>query len=70
MLIENISIPKNDKLSDDEKDLLKKIAIKWKDSNTKDIVDFTHNQLPWIICKEKEIIPYNLITQEDKENVY
>lgn len=69
-LIENIWTTKNDKLSDDEMELLKKIALKWKNKNTQEIVDFTHNQLPWMICKEKEIIPYNLITQEDLENVY
>lgn len=50
--------------------LLKKIAMKWKNKNTQEIVDFSHKQLPWLICKEKEIIPYNLITQEDVENVY
>lgn len=58
------------KLSFEEKSLLMKIAEKWKNKNTKEIVDFTHNQLPWSMCYEKEIIPYVLITQEDFENVY
>jgi len=58
------------KLSLEEKSLLMKIANKWKYKNTKDIVDFTHNQLPWMICYDKEIIPYWLITQEELENVY
>jgi len=69
-LIENIEDPETDKLNDDELDLLKKIAKKWKNKNTQQIVDFTHNQLPWMLCGEKEIIPYNLITQEESDNVY
>ncbi len=36
----------------------------------KKIVDFTHNQLPWSVTDDKEIIPYVLITQEDPQNVY
>ena len=66
-LVENISNPENDKLSDDEMELLQKIALKRKNKNTQEIVDFTHNQLPWMICREKEIIPYNLIT--DRKSV-
>ena len=69
-LIENIGTPKHNKLSDDEINLLKKIANKRKDKNTQEIVDFTHKQLPWMICNDKEIIPYDLITQEDFGNVY
>lgn len=69
-LIENIEPPKNDKLSFDEMDLLKKIANKWKDKSTKEIVEFTHKQLPWLISYDMEIIPYWLITQEELENVY
>lgn len=69
-LISNKWYYKTDKLSLEEKSMLTKIAHKWKKSDTKEIVDFTHNQLPWMICYDKEIIPYGLITQEDPENVY
>ena len=69
-LIENIWIPNDDNLSIDEIDMLKKIAEKWKWKQTQEIVEFTHNQLPWMICYNKEIIPYGLITQEEIENVY
>ena len=69
-LIENIETPETDKLNKDELNLLKKIAKKWKNKSTQEIVDFTHNQLPWMLCNEKEIIPYNLITQEESDNVY
>ncbi len=69
-LISNKERPNTSKLNLEEKSFLKKIADKWKYKNTKEIVDFTHNQLPWSICYEKEIIQYGLITQEDPSNVY
>ena len=69
-MIENIENPQNDKLSDDEMNLLQKIAKKWKNKSTQEIIDFTHQQLPRMICKDKEIIPYDLITQEESDNVY
>jgi len=50
--------------------LLQKVCEKWRGRNTKEIVDFTHCQLPWAICRPGEIIPYELITQEDPENVF
>ena len=49
---------------------LEKISKKWKDKNTQDIVNFTHNQLPYTICRDNEVIPYELITQEDADKVY
>ena len=69
-LIENIEEPRHDKLSEDEMNLLEKIAKKWRDNDTQEIVDFTHQQLPRMICNDKEIIPYDLITQEESDNVY
>ncbi len=54
----------------EEQKLIEKISAKWKSKNTKEIVAFTHNQLPYAICLENEIIPYELITQEDPEDVY
>jgi DNA-binding XRE family transcriptional regulator len=69
-LIENIWEPRRDKLGVDELELLKKIAKKWKWKQTKEIVDFTHKQLPWLICYDKEVIPYYLIWQEEHDNIY
>lgn len=69
-LIENIENPNHDKLSEDEFEMLQNIANKWKWKKTGEIVDFTHKQLPWMICYEWETIPYGLITQEDPDNVY
>ncbi len=57
-------------LSKEENFLMKKIAEKWKNKNTNEIVNFTHNQLPYFLCREDELIPYELITQEDANLVY
>ena len=58
------------KLSDDERKVIQIIGEAWKDKQTQEIVDFTHEQLPWQICREGEVIPYGLITQEEPEKVY
>lgn len=57
-------------LESEEKELIKEIAGKWKTARTREIVDFTHNQLPYKLCAPDEVIPYELITQEDPEHVY
>ncbi len=58
------------KMGTAETEMIKKIAHKWKDKKTSDIVNFTHNQLPYFLCRENELIPYELITQEDPDKVY
>lgn len=57
-------------LSKDELSLIKKVCQKWKSKKSNEIVHFTHNQLPYKICQPDEIIPYELITQEDPGYVY
>jgi transcriptional regulator with XRE-family HTH domain len=57
-------------VSKDEAKLIKSISEKWKGKNTQEIVTFTHNQLPYAICQDNEIIPYELITQENPGDVY
>ena len=57
-------------LSKEEASLMKKIAEKWKNKKTQEIVNFTHNQLPYALCREDEIIPYELIIQEDPDMVF
>ncbi|MEK7075592.1 MAG: type II toxin-antitoxin system antitoxin SocA domain-containing protein [Patescibacteria group bacterium] len=49
---------------------IQEVCRKWKNKNTQDIVNFAHEQLPWKICKQNELIPYELIIQEDPEHVY
>jgi hypothetical protein len=58
------------KLTNEEVDLIKKIGSTWKNKSTDDIVKFTHAQLPWQICRDGEVIPYGLITQEEPERIY
>jgi DNA-binding XRE family transcriptional regulator len=72
-LISESESNKNEKittLSSEELKLMKEIGKKWKDKKTKEIVNFTHNQLPYNLCRPDEIIPYELITQEDPEMVF
>jgi transcriptional regulator with XRE-family HTH domain len=58
------------KISAEEKELMERIALRWKDKRTQEIVNFTHNQMPYTICRDNEVIPYELITQEDADKVY
>jgi transcriptional regulator with XRE-family HTH domain len=57
-------------INKEEEKLIKNISDKWKSKKTQEIVFFTHNQLPYSICSDNEIIPYELITQENPEDVY
>ncbi len=57
-------------LKKEEIALIAKIAKKWEDRKTREIVNFTHNQLPYKVCSPDEIIPYELIIQEDPDYVY
>ncbi len=53
-----------------EIELVKAICKKWKGATTEQIVDFTHKQIPWKVCKDREAIPYSLINNEAPEDVY
>ena len=59
-----------DQLNEKEIGLIKEICSLWKDRHTQDIVNFTHEQKPWKMCRDGEYIPYSLIIQEDPNNVY
>lgn len=61
---------KLDCLDTEEKVLIKKISEKWKGKRTQEIVNFTHEQLPYKLCAPDEVIPYELITQENPDHVY
>jgi len=61
---------KLDLLNDEEIELIKNISTKWKDKRTQEIVNFTHEQLPYKLCASDEVIPYELITQENPKYVY
>lgn len=57
-------------LNSEEKTLIKKVATKWQGKRTEEIVKFTHEQLPYKVCNPGEVIPYELITQQDPDYVY
>ena len=57
-------------LTSEEKNLIKKVSQKWQGKRTEEIVKFTHEQLPYKICSPGEVIPYELITQQEPEYVY
>ncbi len=59
-----------DRLSKEELRLIEKICKTWKDKRTAEIVNFTHEQKPWKMCRDGEYIPYSLIIQEDPDHVY
>lgn len=68
--IKSSSFNKNfDLLSKKELKEIDSICEKWKDVDTKQIVNYTHQQKPWMACRKDEIIPYELILQEDPEHV-
>lgn len=58
-----------DLLTSEELKEIDDICKKWKDIDTKQIVNYTHQQKPWMACRKDEIIPYELILQEDPEHV-
>jgi len=67
-LVEN-DTPRS-RISDQEIELIEKICKTWQGKSTDEIVEFTHRQLPWQICRDGEVLPYSLISQEEPENVY
>lgn len=62
--------PDDSVFSKKELDLIKAVCKKWKSAKTQEIVEFTHKQTPWMICREREVIPYELINNEAPEDVY
>ncbi len=69
-MLQNNESPSTSKLSADELSFIEDVCRAWQGRNTKEIVDFTHDQLPWKVCYPDEEIPFSLITQEDPEHVY
>lgn len=70
MMISLAEQPDDSVFSKEELELIKEICKKWKPAKTQEIVDFTHKQTPWAICREREVIPYELINNEAPEDVY
>lgn len=57
-------------IKSEESKLIKDIGRKWINRKTKEIVAFTHNQLPYLCANDNEIISLGLITQEDPHEYY
>lgn len=57
-------------INKEEEKLIKNITNKWKGKNTKEIVAFTHNQLPYLCADDNDIVSYNVVTQENPDEVY
>lgn len=70
IMISLVEQPDDSILSKGELELVKAVCKKWKKSTTQQIVDFTHKQIPWKVCKDRETIPYSLINNEAPEDVY
>jgi transcriptional regulator with XRE-family HTH domain len=70
IMVSLVEQPDDSVLNKEELELVKAICKKWKKASTQDIVDFTHRQIPWKVCKDREVIPYSLINNEAPENVY
>ena len=60
----------NQYLSEREIELIDKVVRKWQNASTEEVVEFTHRQMPWQVTRPGEFIPYELITQEEPDNVY
>ncbi len=57
-------------LTKKELEVTGRICEKWKNKDTKAIVKFTHQQLPWKISFDNEDVPYSLIIQQDAAKLY
>lgn len=70
ILLSLAEAPDDTILSPKEQKLVETVCKRWKKSSTQEIVDFTHKQLPWAMCRDREVIPYVLINNEEPDNVY
>jgi len=59
-----------DRLTAQDLELIQEICTQWKNRRTEEIVNFTHEQKPWLACRDGEFIPYELIIQEDPDHVF
>lgn len=69
-MVSLVEQPDDSVFTKQEQELIKVVCRKWKKAKTHEVVDFTHNQMPWKACRDREVIPYTLINNEEPENVY
>lgn len=65
----DMEAPKS-RLNAEEVKLIETVSLRWRNKNTKEIVDFTHSQKPWQSKKQGESIPYESILEEPQEHVF
>ncbi len=70
LMFSNIEQPTNTKLSTAEAAHIRKIAEKWQPADTQTIVDFTHEQSPWMLTAPGSEIPYELARQIPATRLY
>ena len=70
IMISLVERPDDSLLSAEEQKLVRAVCKKWRKASTQEVVDFTHNQIPWKICRDREVVPYTLINMEEPDNVY
>jgi transcriptional regulator with XRE-family HTH domain len=57
-------------INTEEEKLIKSIEKKWEGKKTKEVVDFTHKQFPYLYAQDNEIVSYELFTQENPDEIY
>lgn len=57
-------------ISKKENSLIRDIDKKWKGKRTKEIVKFTHRQMPYIFAEDNDIVSYEVFGQEDPDDIY
>lgn len=70
MLISSVEKQTSNQLDDAERVLTQKICKRWRDKTTQEIVEFTHQQLPYLKTELGNIIEYKHILQEANSNLY
>lgn len=70
VMISLLEQPDDALLNKEELAVVRAVCRKWRKASTNAIVEFTHSQIPWKVCRDREVIPYALINNEDPKNVY
>ena len=50
--------------------LITAIEKKWQGKKTKEIVDFVHQQFPYLFAHDNEFVSYEIFTQENPDEIY
>lgn len=70
IMVSLLEQPDDGLLDKGELAVVRAVCKKWRKASTNAIVEFTHQQIPWKVCRDREVIPYALINNESPENVY